>query len=275
MSKKLLVSTVLTTLVLGIGVGAYADSALKQVTAYQNSNLQVKVNGKQIDQSSEDGPMYPLVYDGHSYVSAKGLAEAMGGKVSYDDATKTVSVSIGGYVDPNAGVPSKDNSSGSTSTSGGASSGSTGSTSGNQGSASKRSGSSSDPILLGSSFTYVDKVNYKEGEENTTSAKYTVTVNTVKPISTTEIEALGYRKPEANALIEYKLIDISLKVDNATFKKGSKTDAYYSDQYLSMYSPNLWGSKTSDGNHIIGGNESGFEGSWTKRFMMRCLISRK
>jgi hypothetical protein len=81
LSKKLLVSTVLTTLILGIGVGAYADSALKQVTAYQNSNLLVKVNGKQIDQSSEDGTMYPLVYDGHSYVSAKGLAEAMGGKV--------------------------------------------------------------------------------------------------------------------------------------------------------------------------------------------------
>ncbi|MCP1309838.1 stalk domain-containing protein [Paenibacillus tyrfis] len=110
LTKKVLVSTVAATLTLGIAVGAYADSALKQVIAYQNSALQIKVNGKQIDQSSEDGTMYPLVYEGHSYVSAKALAEALGATVKWNNDTQTVEVTGNGNTPKEQGLPTKDNS---------------------------------------------------------------------------------------------------------------------------------------------------------------------
>ncbi|WP_244208985.1 stalk domain-containing protein [Paenibacillus ferrarius] len=109
-SKKMVVGLTSLIVASSFSLGAFADTALKQITAYQNSNLQVKVNGKAIDLSSEDGTMYPLVYDGHSYVSAKALAEAMGGKVSYDESSKTVNVTTNGYTQTSA-EPTKDNSS--------------------------------------------------------------------------------------------------------------------------------------------------------------------
>lgn len=110
LTKKVLVSMVVGTLTLGLAVGAYADTALKQVIAYQNSSLQVKVDGKQIDQASEDGTMYPLVFDGHSYVSAKSLAEALGATVKWNNDTQTVEVTSKGGIAKDLGNPTKDNS---------------------------------------------------------------------------------------------------------------------------------------------------------------------
>ncbi|MDQ0896378.1 MULTISPECIES: copper amine oxidase N-terminal domain-containing protein [unclassified Paenibacillus] len=78
-------------LLLGLGVGAYADTTLKEIDgAYQNAALQLYVDGKSIDLSSEDGIMYPIVYGGHSYVSARALAEALGADVQWDEENKRV-----------------------------------------------------------------------------------------------------------------------------------------------------------------------------------------
>jgi hypothetical protein len=112
-TKKLVIGVILSLgLVTAFGAGAFANSALTQVTAYQNAELKVSVNGKAIDQSSEDGVMYPLVYNGHSYVSAKALAEALGAKVHWNNETQTVEVTASVYgTDPKAGVPYDDNTS--------------------------------------------------------------------------------------------------------------------------------------------------------------------
>jgi hypothetical protein len=107
-TKKVLVLITVFSVLLAMGTGVYADSVLKKITAYQNSELHVSVNGKNIDISSADGPLYPLVYAGHSYVSAKALAEALGATVNWNDATQTVEVTRNVYEDPNAGKPSKD-----------------------------------------------------------------------------------------------------------------------------------------------------------------------
>jgi hypothetical protein len=108
-TKKVLVIITVLSLVLAMGAGVYADSALKQISAYQNSALSITVNGKAIDISSPDGPLYPIVYAGHSYVPAKSLAEALGAKVDWNARTQTVEVVTQNvYLDPFMGEPTKD-----------------------------------------------------------------------------------------------------------------------------------------------------------------------
>ncbi|AFC33816.1 hypothetical protein PM3016_7240 [Paenibacillus mucilaginosus 3016] len=110
-SKKVLSIITVSSLSLAVGAWAYADDALKQISAYQNAGITIKVNGSSVDLSSEDGMMYPIIYEGHSYVPAKALAEAMGGTVKWNNDTKSVEVTTGGAVPSGAGIPSKDNSS--------------------------------------------------------------------------------------------------------------------------------------------------------------------
>lgn len=108
-ASKFLVSLTVASVVAAVGAVGYAETALKKVTAYQNADISIKVNGKTVDLSSEDGMMYPLVYDGHSYVSAKAVAEALGASVNWDDATQTVAITSGTGVSTNDGKPVKDN----------------------------------------------------------------------------------------------------------------------------------------------------------------------
>jgi hypothetical protein len=91
-----------------MGASVFADSALKKIDAYQNSALHVTVNGKEMDMASADGPIYPLVYEGHSYVPAKALAEALGASINWNPQTQTVEVTQSVYEDKNAGDPTKD-----------------------------------------------------------------------------------------------------------------------------------------------------------------------
>lgn len=107
---KFVVGFVVGGLLLG-SIGVYADSALKQITAYQNSDIKVTVNGSAVDLSSAEGTMYPIVYDGHSYVSAKAVAEALGASVKWNSDTQTVEITgNSGVPSSSVGIPDKDNS---------------------------------------------------------------------------------------------------------------------------------------------------------------------
>ncbi|MEC0092245.1 stalk domain-containing protein [Paenibacillus macquariensis] len=109
--KSGIIVTALLLLLTVFSAGVLAGPSLKKITAYQNSNVKVKVNGIAIDESSPEGPMYTIVYDGHSYVSAKGLAEGMGGTVKWNNSTQTVEVSSGeSDLSGSKGIPDKDNS---------------------------------------------------------------------------------------------------------------------------------------------------------------------
>jgi hypothetical protein len=109
--RKILATITVSTMVLAAGsIAAYADSTLKQIAAYQNASLNVKVNGQSIDMSSEDGTMYPIVYAGHSYVSAKAVAEALGASVKWNSDTQTVEITSNTPPTSGAaGIPNKDN----------------------------------------------------------------------------------------------------------------------------------------------------------------------
>ncbi|WP_425270943.1 stalk domain-containing protein [Paenibacillus ferrarius] len=61
--------------------GVYADGVVKQITAYQNFSIKIKVNGSILDLNDNTGSMDPIIYNGHSYVPAKELGEALGAVV--------------------------------------------------------------------------------------------------------------------------------------------------------------------------------------------------
>lgn len=110
-SKKFLASLSVASLALAIGAVAYAGTGTIKITAYQNPEIQIKVDGSLVDLNSEDGMQYPIVYNGRSYVPARTLAEALGGKVSWNEAESTVEVTSG-TVPEGADKPRKDNSDG-------------------------------------------------------------------------------------------------------------------------------------------------------------------
>lgn len=108
--KKILSVIALSTALLTTGsLAAYADITLKQISAYQNAGINLKVNGRSIDLSSDDGMMYPIVYNGHSYVSAKAVAEALGATVKWNNETQTVEITSNNANATPPGVPNKDN----------------------------------------------------------------------------------------------------------------------------------------------------------------------
>jgi hypothetical protein len=262
LSKKILILTTAVSIATAMGAVAYADSALKQISAYQNAGLQVDVNGSSVDLSSEDGIMYPIVYNGHSYVSAKAVAEALGASVKWNDATTTVEITSNGTAPANAGKAEKDNTKPSAPSPAPTAPSKTPAAPALPSASpvsSNNDGSISDAVSLGKTFNYTDLENYKPGENDTTSAHYTFSVNKATPITRDQISDLGFQRPDSDEKMDYVLLDVSLKVKDATFKKGSTGISDY--RYLSQYMPAFWGAMTADGDKIIGGTNYGFEGS--------------
>ncbi|AFC33977.1 hypothetical protein PM3016_7409 [Paenibacillus mucilaginosus 3016] len=94
MNKRNMVITggLALTLTLGFVSGAYADDAIKKISAHLNQKMKLEVDGAPVDLSDPDGKeeLAPIVYQGRSYVPAKPLAEALGAKVRWEEATETV-----------------------------------------------------------------------------------------------------------------------------------------------------------------------------------------
>lgn len=116
-SKKFLLTTIGVLSISLVGTSVYAGTQARKVTAYQNAGIQLKVDGSRV--TPTDG-MVPLVYDGHTYVSAKDLSEALGATMKWNASSQTVEITSGAgggsssSYDPS--LPTKDNSSSGSST---------------------------------------------------------------------------------------------------------------------------------------------------------------
>ena len=63
-----------------------AASVYKNITARQNTAMTVKVDGTALTMKDDDGDsLYPLTYDGNTYLPAEQLASAVGYNLSSDD----------------------------------------------------------------------------------------------------------------------------------------------------------------------------------------------
>lgn len=96
MRKAWIGALVAATLLVGIAVGAGAESIRKSIDV-EYPGIKVKVNGKVV----ESGASQPFIVleEGRTYVPARALAEALGGKVGWDEATKSVNVYTSRYVE--------------------------------------------------------------------------------------------------------------------------------------------------------------------------------
>ncbi|MEK4511067.1 stalk domain-containing protein [Paenibacillus sp. FSL K6-2524] len=267
LTKKVLVVTTVASLILGISSATYAASTLKKITAYENAAIKVEVDGKSVNFSSDEGMMYPIVYNGHSYVSAKAVAEALGATVEWDGARQAVVITSSGEVAPELGIPNKDNTTkptpSATPTPTAAPTATetakaTAAPATSSSATTNNKGTMTDPIKLGTAFTYTDYYNYNPSENHSTTAQYTLAVKKVTPITRDEIVKLGYTRPANDDKIDYVMVDLDLKVKNATFKKGASSLVAL---YLAQYTPEIWGVKTASGGSIIGGTDFGFDGS--------------
>ncbi|WP_052339391.1 copper amine oxidase N-terminal domain-containing protein [Gorillibacterium massiliense] len=258
-SKKLLVGLLIGAIGIGAASGAYGASLSKKISAIQDPTVKIKVDGKTLVLADSTGAMDPIMYNGHTYVPAKSVAEAMGGAVTWDGSTNSVIISTGkgtqdnsiGDSDPGSTVEPSNTPQPTPST--------TPSQTANTGASSKNKGTLSDPVSLGTAFTYHDYYHYKQ--EDSTNVDYTFTINKVETITADDIVKLGFKKPESDPEIEYRMLTVSLKVNNAKVTKGTSSSAT-GQGYLASFEPSYWGVRTNDsGKSIIGVRDYGFDGS--------------
>ncbi|RKN72373.1 stalk domain-containing protein [Paenibacillus ginsengarvi] len=92
MNKKTMIAAgVLTTFVLGVGAGVFADSSLTEIRAYLDPAARVNVQGKAVALKDEQGnEVTPLKYDNSLYFPIRGVAQSLGYEVYWDDKSHSV-----------------------------------------------------------------------------------------------------------------------------------------------------------------------------------------
>lgn len=98
-----------SSMLLAVGAVAYADTTLKKISAYQNAAISIEVDNQKVNLSSSEGTMYPIIYEGHSYVSAKAVSEALGATVKWDNSRQAVVITSANGGTSTSVVPDKDN----------------------------------------------------------------------------------------------------------------------------------------------------------------------
>lgn len=102
MKKKMLKTTFIAIGMFVIfGTGVYAGALLEPISAYLNKGITLTYNGVAFYPQEEDGTrVYPITYNGRTYVPAKFIAEKAGLTVGWNGNTSTVSFTTPDYVAP-------------------------------------------------------------------------------------------------------------------------------------------------------------------------------
>lgn len=91
--KTIIASTVLLCTIFTVGTftGAVAETKLKEITAYINNSISIKLNGNQFAPTDGEGnKLDPIIYNGNSYLPVRSLSQALGVAVKYDESTSTI-----------------------------------------------------------------------------------------------------------------------------------------------------------------------------------------
>ena len=93
MNRKKLISSLVLTLVLlcGIAIGASASGALQEIKAYLDPTITIKMEGEaQTFLDAKGNRVYPITYEGSTYLPVRAVAGLAGYEVNWDQATRTV-----------------------------------------------------------------------------------------------------------------------------------------------------------------------------------------
>jgi hypothetical protein len=91
--KIIITSTLLLSsgFIVGAFTGASAETTLKEITAFINNSINIKLNGNQFVPSDGEGnKLNPIIYNGNSYLPVRSLSQALGVTVKYDESTSTI-----------------------------------------------------------------------------------------------------------------------------------------------------------------------------------------
>lgn len=261
MKKKISLLLVVVLVTLSFVSGVYASETISAITAYINKGLTVQVNGTLLEPKENDGSrIYPIVYNGRTYVLASAVAQALGATVNYDSTGngKLIITSTSGSTGVptkegtpnNAGMPTKEGSPVNAPSTPASSSGSVVNTS--------STGTLTSPVPMNERFSWT--VNYSYGGV-AYSGTYFCVVKSVQAITRDGIANLGFQRPEEDSRVDYVIATVGMEVKDA---KLINAEANYPYKYLSSWKPYFAGSETPEGNYVIGAQDYGFDGSLDK-----------
>ncbi|MEF2967679.1 stalk domain-containing protein [Paenibacillus sp. M1] len=110
--KSVFVSSLVACSLLFGSIGAFAAGGVEKITAYLNRDMVFKIDGVTWTPKNANGTkVYPIVYDGTTYLPARAISEAVGADIAWNSSTQTLSISTsgsstGGATTPSANTPS-------------------------------------------------------------------------------------------------------------------------------------------------------------------------
>ena len=92
MKKKILMAGGLAAIIsASMAFGAVAATNLEEVKAYLNKGITLKLNGQTWEAKDSNGNrLYPITYEGSTYLPVRSVGEALGVKIGWDGETNTV-----------------------------------------------------------------------------------------------------------------------------------------------------------------------------------------
>lgn len=98
MKKKVKIMLMIFGIFGAFCTGVYAQSYLENISAYLNKGITLSWNGVPFYPAEADGTrVYPITYNGRTYIPAKFIAEKAGLNVEWDEANLTVSITDENY----------------------------------------------------------------------------------------------------------------------------------------------------------------------------------
>lgn len=274
--KSVFALVLAVTMLFSTAIGAVASNGIEKIQASLNHNIKFLLNGSAWSPKDPSGKtLSALVYKGSTYVPLRSVSEALGAAVDWDASTSTITIDG----DDNNGIPYNDASSNNSGTK--PSTGNTnnsGSNSNNSGNSNKSNTSApsagtttataslSDPVPFGQTFKYSDKNAYDDIDY---SFDYAITVTNVEILTHSQAVDLRYNVKNDDK-IEYALVTLNTSMSNAKVKASSE-DGLMTSVY---FRADIWGSKTTNNQGIIGGTNHGFEGSLSDALFDNLGISK-
>ena len=89
--KTFITLAIALALVCGMVIGANAADTLKEISAYLNYGITIKYNGEAQNLADASGNrVYPITYNGTTYLPIRAVSNMLGIGVDWDGATQTV-----------------------------------------------------------------------------------------------------------------------------------------------------------------------------------------
>lgn len=91
MNKKIVVSLLAASLLIGAAGGALGASKLQEIKAYLNSDVSIKVDGTPVKlQDANGNAVIPITYQNTTYLPVRAVSDALGVAVNFDGPSNTV-----------------------------------------------------------------------------------------------------------------------------------------------------------------------------------------